>query len=123
MEEYLKKFDKIFNEETVFDTDNFEDEGAINHPCYSHYGVVVGFRAFLVKTIESERQKAYEKAQNKEFAERKEWMLKAKEEIEQKVRQQALLELLAHFSEYNVPLTMTAKDVQSIIINFMKEDK
>lgn len=36
-------------------------------------------------------------------------------------RQQTLLELLAHFSEYTVPLTMTAKEVQEEIIKFMEE--
>jgi len=30
-------------------------------------------------------------------------------------KQQTILELIAHFSEYNVPLQMTAEDVQRIL--------
>jgi hypothetical protein len=41
--------------------------------------------------------------------------------IKDTIRQQTLLDLLAHFSEYNVPLQMTAKDVQDEIIKFMEQ--
>jgi len=51
-QQILEEFDIEFEWGQIFNSDNFEDNEHINHPCYSHAGVDKAFREFLSKALD-----------------------------------------------------------------------
>lgn len=51
IKDITRQFRTWFNPKTVFQSDNFEDPKHINHPCYSHYGVIKAMEEFLISSM------------------------------------------------------------------------
>lgn len=65
--EKIEELRETFNEETIFQTDNFEDREGIGHHCYSHYGIAKAFEDFLSQSLSEAIDETIEEMKEKEL--------------------------------------------------------